>query len=74
MPRTGPSRQPSVATGVDDTLRPSVQPGAPVHLLANAVIDTGYSHTEFLAELRAALPTQWADKAEEIWRAHAGSV
>lgn len=29
---------------------------------------------EFVAELRAALPPQWADKAEEIWRAHAGSV
>jgi hypothetical protein len=29
---------------------------------------------EFLAELRAALPRQWAEKAEEIWRAHAGSV
>ncbi len=29
---------------------------------------------EFLAELRAALPPQWADKAEEIWRTHVGSV
>lgn len=29
---------------------------------------------EFVAELRAALPPQWADKAEAIWRAHAGSV
>jgi hypothetical protein len=29
---------------------------------------------DFLAELRAALPPQWADKAEEIWRAHARSV
>lgn len=29
---------------------------------------------EFLAELRAALPPRWASKAEEIWRAHAGSV
>ena len=29
---------------------------------------------EFVAELRAALPPQWADKAEKIWRAHAGSV
>ena len=29
---------------------------------------------EFVAELRAALPPRWADKAEEIWRAHAGSV
>jgi hypothetical protein len=29
---------------------------------------------EFVAELRAALPPKWADKAEEIWRAHAGSV
>jgi hypothetical protein len=27
---------------------------------------------EFLAELRAALPPRWADKAEAIWRAHAG--
>ncbi|HTU77902.1 MAG TPA: hypothetical protein VMF09_04010 [Solirubrobacteraceae bacterium] len=25
----------------------------------------------FLAELRAALPPRWADKAEEIWRTHA---
>jgi hypothetical protein len=29
---------------------------------------------EFLAELRAALPQRWAEKAEEIWRAHAGNV
>jgi hypothetical protein len=29
---------------------------------------------EFVAELRAALPPRWADKAEEIWRAYAGSV
>ncbi len=29
---------------------------------------------EFVAELRAALPPRWAEKAEEIWRAHAGSV
>lgn len=29
---------------------------------------------EFVAELRAALPPQWADKAEAIWRAHADSV
>jgi hypothetical protein len=29
---------------------------------------------EFLAELRAALPLRWAEKAEEIWRTHAGSV
>ena|ERR1039457_4377608 len=29
---------------------------------------------EFLAELRAALPPRWADKAEAIWRAHAISV
>jgi hypothetical protein len=29
---------------------------------------------EFVAELRAALPPRWADKAEAIWRAHAGSV
>jgi hypothetical protein len=29
---------------------------------------------EFLAELRAALPPRWAEKAEEIWRTHAGSV
>jgi hypothetical protein len=29
---------------------------------------------EFVAELRAALPPQWADKAEATWRAHAGSV
>jgi hypothetical protein len=29
---------------------------------------------EFVAELRAALPRQWADKAEAIWRAHAASV
>jgi hypothetical protein len=28
----------------------------------------------FVAELRAALPPRWADKAEAIWRAHAGSV
>jgi hypothetical protein len=26
---------------------------------------------EFVPELRAALPRQWADKAEAIWRAHA---
>jgi hypothetical protein len=26
----------------------------------------------FVAELRAALPPRWADKAEKIWRAHAG--
>ncbi len=29
---------------------------------------------EFIAELRAALPTRWAEKAEAIWRAHADSV
>ena len=29
---------------------------------------------EFLAELRVALPERWANKAEEIWRAHAGNV
>ncbi len=29
---------------------------------------------EFIAELRAALPPRWADKAEAIWRAHAVSV
>lgn len=29
---------------------------------------------EFVAELHAALPPDWARKAEEIWRAHAGSV
>lgn len=29
---------------------------------------------EFIAELCAALPPRWADKAEQIWRAHAGSV
>lgn len=29
---------------------------------------------EFLTELHAALPQRWASKAEEIWRAHAGSV
>ncbi|HUN78202.1 MAG TPA: hypothetical protein VMU32_04720 [Solirubrobacteraceae bacterium] len=29
---------------------------------------------EFLAELHGALPPRWADRAEEIWRAHAGSV
>ncbi len=29
---------------------------------------------EFLAELRAALPPRWAEKAEEIWRGHAGNV
>lgn len=29
---------------------------------------------EFVAELRAALPRRWAEKAEEIWRTHAGSV
>jgi hypothetical protein len=29
---------------------------------------------EFVAELRAALPPQWADKAEALWRAHTGSV
>ncbi len=29
---------------------------------------------EFVAQLRAALPPRWADKAEEIWRAHASSV
>ena len=29
---------------------------------------------EFVAELRAALPPRWADKAEEIWRAHTDSV
>jgi hypothetical protein len=29
---------------------------------------------EFVAELREALPPRWADKAEAIWRAHAGSV
>lgn len=28
---------------------------------------------EFIAELRAALPPRWADKAEAIWRAHAGT-
>jgi len=28
---------------------------------------------EFVAELRAALPPRWADKAEEIWRARADS-
>jgi hypothetical protein len=28
---------------------------------------------EFIAELRAALPPRWADKAEKIWHAHAGS-
>jgi hypothetical protein len=29
---------------------------------------------EFIAELRAALPPRWADKAEAIWRAHTVSV
>lgn len=29
---------------------------------------------EFVAELRAALPSQWADRAVEIWRAHEGRV
>jgi hypothetical protein len=29
---------------------------------------------QFVAELHAALPGRWARKAEEIWRAHAGSV
>jgi hypothetical protein len=29
---------------------------------------------EFVAELRAALPRRWADKAEHIWRAHAPNV
>lgn len=29
---------------------------------------------EFIAELRAALPPRWAEKAEAIWRAHADSV
>jgi hypothetical protein len=29
---------------------------------------------EFVAELRAALPRRWADKAEAIWRAYAASV
>lgn len=29
---------------------------------------------EFIAELRAALPLRWAEKAEAIWRAHADSV
>jgi hypothetical protein len=29
---------------------------------------------QFVAELHAALPEHWARKAEEIWRAHAGSV
>jgi hypothetical protein len=28
---------------------------------------------EFVAELRAALPPRWADKAEEIWRGYASS-
>jgi hypothetical protein len=29
---------------------------------------------EFLAELHAALPERWAEKAEKIWRAHASNV
>jgi hypothetical protein len=29
---------------------------------------------EFIAELRAALPARWAEKAEAIWRAHADIV
>lgn len=29
---------------------------------------------ELIAELRAALPPRWAEKAEAIWRAHADSV
>ena len=29
---------------------------------------------QFLAELRAALPEQWARKAEKIWRTHASSM
>jgi hypothetical protein len=29
---------------------------------------------QFVAELHTALPERWARKAEEIWRAHAGSV
>jgi hypothetical protein len=29
---------------------------------------------QFVAELHTALPERWACKAEEIWRAHAGSV
>ncbi|MGE5700869.1 MAG: hypothetical protein ACM3VU_00480 [Arthrospira platensis] len=29
---------------------------------------------EFVAELRAALPPRWADKAEAIWRAHTVNV
>jgi len=40
--------------------------GASIHASAPA--------DEFLAELRAALSPSWADKAEEIWRAHADSV
>ncbi len=35
---------------------------------------TATAPDEFLAELRAALPEQWARKAEEIWRAHGCSV
>jgi hypothetical protein len=29
---------------------------------------------EFIAELRAALPPGWAEKAEAIWRAHAAAL
>lgn len=35
---------------------------------------TAAPEDEFVAELRAALPRRWAEKAEEIWRAHAGKV
>jgi hypothetical protein len=31
---------------------------------------TATSADEFIAELRAALPPRWADKAEAVWRAH----
>jgi hypothetical protein len=35
---------------------------------------TATAADEFVAELHSALPPDWARKAEEIWRAHAGSM
>ncbi|MGC2373447.1 MAG: hypothetical protein WA484_06205 [Solirubrobacteraceae bacterium] len=41
---------------------------------AELPVPTAAPADEFIAELHAALPPRWADKAEAIWRAHAHAV